>query len=71
MDQLQEILKTPEAFNEFRLLSSKFRDGSCTGQAYYEHCQSAMTEKFNGLFPELLVMLPDIGKQQVRTMNYD
>lgn len=65
MDQLREILKTPEAFNEFRLLSAKFRDGSCTGQAYYEHCQSAMADRFYDLFPELLVMLPDIGKQQV------
>ncbi|KAH8394782.1 hypothetical protein KR222_005610, partial [Zaprionus bogoriensis] len=64
VDRLREILKSPEAFNEFRLLSSRFRDGSCTGQAYYEHCQAAMTDKFHSLFPELLVMLPDIGKQQ-------
>ncbi|KAH8371541.1 hypothetical protein KR093_007908 [Drosophila rubida] len=64
VDQLRDVLKTPEAFNEFRLLSAKFRDGSCTGQAYYDHCQSAMRDKFHSLFPELLVMLPDIGKQQ-------
>lgn len=64
VDQLREVLKTPEAFNEFRLLSSKFRDGTCTGQTYYEHCQSAMKDRFHSLFSELLVMLPDIGKQQ-------
>ncbi|KAH8261462.1 hypothetical protein KR044_009577 [Drosophila immigrans] len=64
VDQLRDVLNTPEAFNEFRLLSGKFRDGSCTGQAYYDHCQSAMRDKFHSLFPELLVMLPDIGKQQ-------
>ncbi|XP_034477470.1 E3 ubiquitin-protein ligase ZNF598 [Drosophila innubila] len=64
VDQLREVLKSPEAFDEFRLLSSKFRDGSCTGRAYYEYCQSAMMAKFHSLFPELLVMLPDIGKQQ-------
>jgi len=60
------LLKTPEALNEFRMLSSKFRDGSCTGQAYYEHCQCAMLSSFNNLFPELLAMLPDISKQQAR-----
>lgn len=65
VDQLCEVLKTPEAFNEFRLLSSSFRDGTCTAQAYYEHCQSAMSDKFQSLYPELLAMLPDIGKQQV------
>ncbi|EDV37784.1 uncharacterized protein Dana_GF13628 [Drosophila ananassae] len=64
VDQFREILKTPEALNEFRLLSSKFRDGSCTGRAYYEHCQCAMLSSFHSLFPELLAMLPDISKQQ-------
>ncbi|EDW61562.2 LOW QUALITY PROTEIN: uncharacterized protein Dvir_GJ20244 [Drosophila virilis] len=64
VDNLREVLKTPEAFNEFRMLSSSFRDGTCTGQAYYEHCQCAMLDKFHSLFPELLVMLPDISKQQ-------
>lgn len=65
VDQLREVLKTPEAFNEFRLLSSSFRDGTCSARAYYEHCQYAMMDKFQSLYPELLVMLPDIGKQQV------
>ncbi|ALC40756.1 CG11414 [Drosophila busckii] len=64
VDQLTEILKLPDAFNEFRVLSSKFRDGSCSGQTYYDHCKSAMQHKFHSLFPELLVMLPDISKQQ-------
>ncbi|KAH8254078.1 hypothetical protein KR032_008346 [Drosophila birchii] len=64
VDQFIEILKTPEALNEFRMLSTKFRDGSCTGQAYYEHCQCAMLSSFYKLFPELLAMLPDISKQQ-------
>ncbi|XP_023177787.2 E3 ubiquitin-protein ligase ZNF598 [Drosophila hydei] len=64
VDQLREVLKTPEAFNEFRLLSSSFRDGTCSARAYYEHCQYAMMDKFQSLYPELLVMLPDIGKQQ-------
>ncbi|XP_017015326.2 E3 ubiquitin-protein ligase ZNF598 [Drosophila takahashii] len=64
VDQVMELLKTPEALNEFRMLSSKFRDGSCSGQAYYEHCQCAMLSSFNNLFPELLAMLPDISKQQ-------
>nr|AAL13993.1 SD03374p [Drosophila melanogaster] len=64
VDEVMSLLKTPEALNEFRLLSSKFRDGSCSGQAYYEHCQCAMLSSFYNLFPELLAMLPDISKQQ-------
>ncbi|SPP74468.1 E3 ubiquitin-protein ligase ZNF598 [Drosophila guanche] len=70
VDKFREILKTPEALNEFRSLSFKFRDGSCNGQAYYEHCQCAMLEAFHGLFPELLVMLPDINKQQELYLVY-
>ncbi|XP_017070474.2 E3 ubiquitin-protein ligase ZNF598 [Drosophila eugracilis] len=64
VDEVMNQLKTPEALNEFRTLSSKFRDGSCSGQAYYEHCQCAMQSSFYNLFPELLAMLPDISKQQ-------
>ncbi|XP_017061988.1 E3 ubiquitin-protein ligase ZNF598 [Drosophila ficusphila] len=64
VDQVMSQLKTPEALNEFRMLSSKFREGSCSGQAYYEHCQCAMLDSFYNLFPELLAMLPDISKQQ-------
>ncbi|XP_016972551.1 E3 ubiquitin-protein ligase ZNF598 [Drosophila rhopaloa] len=64
VDQVMSLLQTPEALNEFRMLSSKFRDGSCSGQAYYEHCQCAMFSSFYNLFPELLAMLPDITKQQ-------
>ncbi|KAH8402121.1 hypothetical protein KR009_009979 [Drosophila setifemur] len=64
VDQLRDILRSPEALNEFRLLSSKFRDSSCSGRAYYEHCQCAMLSSFHTIFPELLAMLPDISKQQ-------
>ncbi|EDW32892.1 GL10221 [Drosophila persimilis] len=70
VDKFREILKTPEALNEFRSLSFKFRDGSCNGQAYYEHCQCAMLDSFHALFPELLVMLPDISKQQELYLVY-
>ncbi|XP_030368883.1 E3 ubiquitin-protein ligase ZNF598 isoform X2 [Scaptodrosophila lebanonensis] len=64
VDQLSHILKSPEALTEFRCLSQKFRNGTCNGQAYYEHCQAALNDKFYKLFPELLAMLPDIAKQQ-------
>ncbi|XP_022224546.2 E3 ubiquitin-protein ligase ZNF598 [Drosophila obscura] len=70
VDKFREILKTPEALNEFTSLSFKFRVGSCNGQAYYEHCQCAMLDAFHGLFPELLVLLPDINKQQELYLVY-
>ncbi|KAI9583528.1 E3 ubiquitin-protein ligase ZNF598 [Glossina fuscipes] len=60
----KETLKTPEALEEFRHISQKFREGTYKTQAYYEHCQAALKDKFDNVFPELLVLLPDISKQQ-------
>lgn len=65
MGYFKEALKTPEALEEFRHISQKFREGTYKTQAYYEHCQAALKDKFDNVFPELLVLLPDINKQQV------
>lgn len=42
-----------------------FREGVYKADAYYQHCQAALKENFDKVFPELLVLLPDISKQQV------
>lgn len=60
----QQVL-SPEVMSEFRQISKMFREGTYKAQPYYEHCIIALGEKFDDLFPELLVLLPDINKQQV------
>ncbi|KNC23010.1 hypothetical protein FF38_07929 [Lucilia cuprina] len=60
----KDALKTPEGLEEFRHISQKFREGVYKTDAYYEHCQAALKDKFDKVFPELLVLLPDISKQQ-------
>lgn len=56
-------LKSP-AVDEFRNISKLFRSGLCHASAYYEHCQIVLGDRFENIFPELLVLLPDISKQQ-------
>jgi len=46
-------------------VSSLFRGGTCDAQEYYTHCREVMgASAFESVFPELLVLLPDIAKQQ-------
>lgn len=53
------------SLEEFRRLSVRFRQGSLPARAYYHHCLSSMgPSNFDSIFPELLVLLPDIEKQQ-------
>lgn len=53
------------AVDEFRTVSRLFRESCCNARAYYEHCEVVLGERFENIFPELLVLLPDINKQQV------
>ncbi|XP_017475514.1 PREDICTED: zinc finger protein 598 [Rhagoletis zephyria] len=64
VSHFQDALKSPEAMEEFRHISQKFREGVYKTLPYYEHCQAALKEKFDDIFPELLTLLPDINKQQ-------
>lgn len=66
----QNTLCFPEAFEEFKHISQIYREGQYKALPYYEHCQAALKDKFDELFPELLVLLPDINKQQVRKILY-
>lgn len=65
VEEFQKVLKTNESMQEFRLLSQMFRDGNYFARSYYESCKGVLGEKFDSLFPELLVLLPDIDRQQV------
>ena len=54
-----------DRFSQFRSLSSHFRSGKVAPNDYYHQCLEIMGEDcFLALFPELLVLLPDIQKQQ-------
>lgn len=55
----------PEAVEQFKEISKMFIQGSYHALPYYEHCKVTMKDKFDVIFPELLVLLPDISKQQV------
>lgn len=66
VEELEKILKTPEQMQEFKVLSQLFRNGSYFARSYYESCKGVLKEKFDTIFPELIVLLPDIEKQQVR-----
>lgn len=61
----RDILESMEALEEFRNISQLYRDGVVKADSYYEHCQAALKDKFDYVFPELVVLLPDISKQQV------
>lgn len=58
------------AVDEFRTVSRLFRESCCNARAYYEHCEVVLGDRFENIFPELLVLLPDINKQQVSSMTF-
>lgn len=65
----QSSITDPDVVESFKQVSQLYINGAYKALPYYEHCQVALGDKFDGIFPELLVLLPDIGKQQVNN-NY-
>ncbi|CAG9824565.1 unnamed protein product [Phaedon cochleariae] len=53
-----------DAIREFKTYSDLFRNGGYPTSKYYEHCKDILLDDFEDIFPELLVLLPDIEKQQ-------
>ena len=52
-------------FAQFRTVSARFRSGAIDPAEYYDKCMDIMGHDcFHAVFPELLVLLPDIEKQQ-------
>uniref|UniRef100_A0A182P4F9 RING-type E3 ubiquitin transferase n=1 Tax=Anopheles epiroticus TaxID=199890 RepID=A0A182P4F9_9DIPT len=66
----QKALKSQDALMEFRTISQMFRDGQYEASAYYEHCRVALGDRFHEIFPELIALLPTIGKQQELYLVY-
>lgn len=63
--KIREVLGLQESIEEFRYLSGLFRQGSCNAEDYYKRCRTAMgLSAFANVFPEMLVLLPDIDKQR-------
>ncbi|XP_076242841.1 E3 ubiquitin-protein ligase ZNF598 isoform X2 [Calliopsis andreniformis] len=63
--KVNEVLRQHDQIEEFRCISGLFRQGTCSPQDYYTHCREVMGfSAFENVFPELLVLLPDITKQQ-------
>ena len=54
-----------EKFTQFKHLSSEYRQNTISATDYYNKCSELMgKEKFSKVFLELLILLPDINKQQ-------
>ncbi|XP_076764841.1 E3 ubiquitin-protein ligase ZNF598 isoform X2 [Xylocopa sonorina] len=63
--KVNEVLMQHDQIDEFRYISGLFRQGTCNAQDYYTNCREVMgLSAFENVFPELLVLLPDIEKQQ-------
>lgn len=70
VSEFQKALTSTEAMQEFRHVSQMFRDGNYFPRSYYETCHHVLGAGFETIFPELLVLLPDIEKQQVITFEF-
>ncbi|XP_015109847.1 E3 ubiquitin-protein ligase ZNF598 [Diachasma alloeum] len=64
--RIGEVLESQkESMEEFRHFSGLFRRGTLSGEHYYKRCRSAMgADAFRDVFPEMLVLLPDVAKQR-------
>ncbi|KAM7386557.1 hypothetical protein PAMA_009255 [Pampus argenteus] len=51
-------------FNQFKNYSAQFRQGVISAAQYHRSCKDLLGDDFNRIFNELLVLLPDTGKQQ-------
>lgn len=66
MTQVADALRDPARQEQFRQKSILFRQGQLSSALYYQHCVELMGEKaFNNIFPEMLVLLPEIERQHV------
>lgn len=65
------VLNNNEAIKEFKNYSDLFRNGVLSARKYYDHCKEILGASFEEVFPELLVLLPDISKQRELYDAYD
>lgn len=62
--RIMEVLNDNDSMRDFKTLSDSFRHGTTDAKKYYEHCRTILGNKFEEVFSELLILLPDIDKQQ-------
>jgi hypothetical protein len=66
MARVVNAIRDPGHQEEFRQMSILFRQGQLSSASYYKHCLELMGKKaFKDCFPEMLVLLPEIERQQV------
>uniref|UniRef100_A0A4W3JH54 RING-type E3 ubiquitin transferase n=1 Tax=Callorhinchus milii TaxID=7868 RepID=A0A4W3JH54_CALMI len=65
INSINQYLYNDEAkFSKFRTQSGQFRQGQISAAEYYRSCRELLGENFKKILNELLVLLPDTGKQQ-------
>lgn len=64
VDKLTAALGGPAAVEAFKVASRDFRHGATGAEQFYKHCRDAMGSRLDAILPELVALLPDIGKQQ-------
>ena len=70
---IQRYVKNDESrFKEFKSCSGQFRTDKMGPYDYYDRCSNIIgKDNFRIIFPELLVLLPDISKQQELLMAHN
>lgn len=64
--RVNEVLGSKTVSDEFMQKSALYKQGFLSADDYYKHCRETMGDiTFQDIFAELLVLLPDIAKQQV------
>lgn len=66
-----EALGGAAALEDFKVASRAFRDNIISAEDFYQHCRNAMGSHLESLFPDLVALLPDIGKQQELVVGRD
>ncbi|XP_050390953.1 E3 ubiquitin-protein ligase ZNF598 [Patella vulgata] len=65
VQRIRDALGTQDKFDEFKTKSWQFRQNEIMASEYYYSCEKLIGKKiFGDVFTELLVLLPDITKQQ-------
>lgn len=57
-------LGDPDRVEDFKVASRAFRDSVISADEFYHHCLTALGSQFEDVFPDMVALLPDIGKQQ-------
>lgn len=64
IEKFKAVLRDSDAIQQFKVYSDMFRVGEIPPEKYYRHCRDFMGNEFGTIFPELLVLLPNVERQQ-------